>query len=560
MSTILTTRLKNHIDSNLLELMHVDDCHGDAAKIYSRGLVAICLAGLSGQPYSSIVKNITDGSRDNGIDGVYFDSARNKLYIVQSKWSAKGTGTIDTGDLRKFTAGVYDLLNEEWTKFNKRFTAISGSISSGIRKDPEIVLIAAYNSDNPLSDDCQKIVDAFLKENNSESQEVVSFKTFGLKHLVRTIKAVKSGAKSDVEINLLQWGEQKEPYYAVYGKVSCADVAEWYKSHDELLFSENIRGTLSDSDINVQIESAVLKSPQDFWYLNNGITAIADEIRRKPVGLGDQKESSYWNVSNIKIVNGAQTTGSIAKAYSRNSKAVEGAYVQIKVISLDKAPLDIANRITTATNTQNRVEPKDFLALDATQDGIAESFKKMGVQYCYRRGEKVLDLSKGLDVQELAMTLAVSGSGIANVVVAKRNAGSLTDPNGHYQKLFEQPVAAKQAWEAVKRWRCANEAVTTYGSTLNGRAAQLAVHGNRFLEHLLVRSEQKQIDSNIVKSYHDVLNQAIEELYSTDCYLAVLFKNAKKCQELRDKVASELNILTKTKPTKRVPRKSVEKK
>ncbi len=531
--------------------MSLEDCHGDAVKAYSRGLVGICLAGLSGQPYSNIVDYITDGAKDNGIDGVFFDSARNKLYIVQSKWSSKGTGTIETGELRKFTAGVYDLLNEEWGKFNARFSSISSSISSGIRKDPEIVLIAAYNSDNPLSGDCQAIVDEFLKENNSESQEVVSFKTFGLKHLVRTIKAVKSGAKSDVEINLLQWGEQKDPYYAVYGKVSCADVAEWYKTHDELLFSENIRGTLSDSDINSQIESAILKSPQDFWYLNNGITAIADEIRRKPVGLGDQKESSYWNVSNIKIVNGAQTTGSIAKAYGKNARAVEGAYVQIKVISLDKAPLDIANRITTATNTQNRVEPKDFLALDAMQDGIAESFKKMGIQYCYRRGEKVLDSSKGVDVQELAMVLAVSGANIANVVVAKRNAGSLTDPNGHYQKLFEQPVIAPQAWEAVKRWRCANEAVAAYGTTINGRAAQLAVHGNRFLEHLLVRSAHKNIDENTVKTYHEALNNVIEELYSTDCYLAVLFKNAKKCQELRDRISNQITLPLDSKPPRR---------
>lgn len=535
MSTILTNRIKNHIDSTLRDVMYLDDCANDPSNIYSRGLVGICLAGLSGQSYANVADYITDGTKDNGIDGVYYDTGRNKLYIVQAKWSTKGTGTIDTGDLRKFLAGVYDLLNEEWQKFNKRFRAIAATISSGIRKDPEIVLVAAFNSDNPVSDDCRKIVQEFLDDNNSDSQEVVSFKTFDLKHLVRTMKTVKSGAKSDVEVNLLQWGEQKEPYYAIYGKVSCADVAEWYKSHDELLFSENIRGTLSESDINVQIESALQTNPADFWYLNNGITAIAEEVVRKPIGLGDQKESSYWNVTNIKIVNGAQTTGSIAKAYAKNPKTVRKAYAQIKIISLENAPIDIANRITTATNTQNKVEPKDFLALDASQDGISESFKKLGVQYCFRRGEKVMDVAKGLDVQELAMTLAVSGSSIANVVVAKRNAGSLTDPNGHYQKIFDQAIVAKDAWETVKRWRTANEAVTAFAATLSGREAQLAVHGNRFLEHLLVRTAGKSIDAAAVQRHHATLKDAVDNLYS-DCYLAVLFKNAKKCEVLRNRV------------------------
>src|SRR3989442_12414823 len=158
MSTILTNRLKNHVDSTLRDLMYLDDCANDAENTYSRGLVAICLAGLSGYGYAQIVHHVTEGTNVNGIDGALFDSGRNKLYLVQSKWSKKGTGTIETGELRKFLAGVYDLLNEEWAKFNKRFKAIAPSISAGIRKDPEIVLVAAYNSDNPISPECQSII------------------------------------------------------------------------------------------------------------------------------------------------------------------------------------------------------------------------------------------------------------------------------------------------------------------------------------------------------------------------------------------------------------------
>ena len=355
MSTILANRVKNHITTSIRDVLDLSDCNNDEEKILSRGLASIALSGLTGLKYNEISKYITDGSKDNGIDAVYYDPSRNKLFLIQAKWSNKGTSTIATGDLRKFIAGTYDLLNEEWGKFNEKFKAISTEISKGIRNDPEIVLIATYNSDNPISSECKEIVDEFLKENNSDSQDVVAFEKFELKRIIRCVKAAKAGSKTDIEVNLLQWGEQADPYYSVYGKVSCADIAQWYVEHGDLLFTENIRNTLSDSDINLQIESSLLKSPKDFWYLNNGITAIADGIKRKLIGLGEQRDSSYWKISNIKIVNGAQTTGSIFSAHNKDSKATPQAYVQVKIISLEDSPLDLAGKITTATNTQNKV-------------------------------------------------------------------------------------------------------------------------------------------------------------------------------------------------------------
>jgi hypothetical protein len=539
MSIILSNRVKNHIDSIVKEHLFIADTNSEESKILSRGIVAICLAGLVGVPYEQVTKHIVDGPRDNGIDGVMYDKPRNKLFIVQAKWSNKGTSTIDTGDLRKFIAGVYDLLNEDWKKFNTRIQAISDEISKAIRNDPEIVLVAAYNSDNPISPDCQAIVKNFLDENNSDSQEVVTFRPFDLKRLLRTMKTVKSGAKSDVEINMLQWGEQKEPYYAIYGKVSCADIAEWHATHEDLLFSENIRNTLPESDINAQIESALIHSPSEFWYLNNGITAIADEVVRKPIGLGDQKESAYWKISNLKIVNGAQTTGSIVKAYSKNQKAVKQAYVQVKVISLEHAPIDIANRITTATNTQNRVEAKDFLALDPKQDGIAESMKKIGIQYCYRRGERVGDVANGLEIQELAMALAVSSDSMASVTTAKRNAGALTDPNAYYQKLFDKPIDASTGWSLVKKWRTVSAVVSNFASSLEGREAQLAVHGNRFLEHILLTTKGEFTVAR-VSTIHAALQALVDELHGKDCYFAVLFKNTKKCEILKTRISTKI--------------------
>jgi hypothetical protein len=114
MSTIHSNRIRNHIDASVKEHLFLDDCTNDSAKCYSRGITAICIAGLSGAPYSTIGRYVVDGARDNGVDGVYYDAVRNNLFIIQAKYSGKGSSTIETGELRKFIAGVYDLLNENW--------------------------------------------------------------------------------------------------------------------------------------------------------------------------------------------------------------------------------------------------------------------------------------------------------------------------------------------------------------------------------------------------------------------------------------------------------------
>jgi hypothetical protein len=532
MSIILTNRVKNHILNSVKDHLDIGDCIGDEAKQMSRGIVSIALAGLSGHKYADLTRYVTDGTKDNGIDGVFYDQSKNKLYLLQAKWSTKGTGTIETGELRKFIAGVYDLLNEDWSKFNKRFKDISNEISSGIKRDPEIIIVVAFNSDNEISSEAKLIITDFLEENNSDSQDVVSFIKFDIKKLIRTIKATQSGAKTDIEINLLQWGEQSDPYYSIYGKVSCADIAEWYSQHGDLLFSENIRNTLSDSDINLQIESTLLKNPKDFWYLNNGITAIADEIKRKPLGLGDQRESSFWKIANIKIVNGAQTTGSIYAANLKNPIVTKQGYVQVKIVSLENSPLDLSSKITTATNTQNRVEAKDFLALEELQSGLAESFGKINVRYYFRRGDKVIDPKDSLDVQELAMCLALSSESMSNVVIAKRNAGSLTDRNAHYPKLFTPGINVKSIWQSVQKLREITKILNDFGSSLSARDAQLAIHGNRFIEHVALTAYQNKISTEVLKEIHKNLMSTVDKLYP-ESYLAVLFKNAKKCDAMK---------------------------
>ncbi len=64
--------------------------------------------------------SVTDGGDDNGIDAVYYDEREKRLFIVQSKWIQSGKGEPDNGEVKKFVAGVRDLLNQAFDRFNAK--------------------------------------------------------------------------------------------------------------------------------------------------------------------------------------------------------------------------------------------------------------------------------------------------------------------------------------------------------------------------------------------------------------------------------------------------------
>ena len=118
---------------------------------------------------------------------------------------------------------------------------------------------------------------------------------------------------------------------------------------------------------------------------------------------------------------------------------------------------------------------------------------------------------------------------MSDVVMAKRNVGSLTDPNGHYRKLFTQNIDAGTAWEKVKKYRQVRGSLEKLVESQTGRSAQLSVHGNRFLEHIALSEDA--LTSAGIQEIHKRLDDGIQSTYP-ESYLAVLFKNAKKCEML----------------------------
>jgi SPX domain protein involved in polyphosphate accumulation len=73
----------------------------------TRGLAALAVSSLTDTPIQNLGSFITDGSKDGGIDMIYFDANELTLYLVQTKWHEDGRGSIELGDALKFIDGVF---------------------------------------------------------------------------------------------------------------------------------------------------------------------------------------------------------------------------------------------------------------------------------------------------------------------------------------------------------------------------------------------------------------------------------------------------------------------
>ena len=137
---------------------------------------------------------------------------------------------------------------------------------------------------------------------------------------------------------------------------------------------------LGSTEVNTTIVDTLLSSPQDFWYFNNGISALCRIVKKKPIG-GATRETGIFECYDLRVVNGAQTVGAIAHAAQKNPAAVANARVPFRLISLEQCPPDFGKKVTRYNNTQNRIDRRDFVALDIEKERIRGELILEGVTY-----------------------------------------------------------------------------------------------------------------------------------------------------------------------------------
>lgn len=188
---------------------------------------------------------------------------------------------------------------------------------------------------------------------------------------LQALYASKTG-KEDIIIDLTEFTEHGIPclmagsngeYTAYLCNIPGAILAKLYNTYGGRLLEGNVRSFLTaKGKINKGIRNTILNEPEMFFAYNNGIAATAYDVK---IEAGEICPL-ITEITSLQIVNGGQTTASLASALVNDKDRANGLkdiYVPMKlsVVTPEKA-MELIPNIAKYANKQNKVSDADFFS------------------------------------------------------------------------------------------------------------------------------------------------------------------------------------------------------
>ncbi|MPQ44065.1 AIPR family protein [Clostridium tarantellae] len=318
------------------------------------------------------------------IDGYYFDEVDKSCVILISDFSnSDELGTIRNTDVEKLfskmEAFVENSLNgyiKDKCEESSEGYSFSLELASRIK---EIIKFRFYIiSDRIISDRIKSINNKIIQDKSIE---------LNVWDISRAYNIAKSKMKKEsIEINLgdykikglssiLAVDCKKERYKSYLTAIPGDILANLYIKYGSRLLEGNVRSFLSiRGKVNKQIRSTILNEPEMFFAFNNGIAATATKVECENTenGLVIKK------LKDLQIINGGQTTASIANAVLQDKKDVSNIIVPMKLSIVDyEKSEEIIPIISRCANSQNKVDEADFFSNHPYHIRIEEYSRKM---------------------------------------------------------------------------------------------------------------------------------------------------------------------------------------
>ncbi|MEN3613885.1 AIPR family protein [Plantactinospora sp. ZYX-F-223] len=453
----------------------------------SRALAALAVQIETGCSEQQAAQTIIDGYDDQGIDAVAVSGPGKapRIWLVQSKWSHKGTAGFKQDEALKFLRGLDKILNAEYHLFNSKFQAAADKVDTALGNSKvQVTLVHALLGDTTLNPQVQMVIDEECAKLNF-ARPFVDVRVLGLKHFHRAILGDVAEPKINLDARIEGWSFQREPYEAYYGTISVVDVATWYEEHGRALFSKNIRDSLDLTEVNTGITETLLSAPENFWYFNNGITILCDSVGKTPRFLSAPGGVGEFQLVGASVVNGAQTVAAVHRALKQRPDSVNPGKVLVRFISLENCPEEFGTEVTKKTNTQNQVETRDFAALDQDQIRLREDFAvALQKTYAIKRGEREPEADTGCSIVEAAIALACAHRSAEHAARAKRDEDLLWERKT-YSAVFGRHPNAYRVWRSVLVLRKVRESLGRLDEDFLGRGSAVAAYGDLLVTHLV---------------------------------------------------------------------------
>ena len=346
---------------------------------------------------------VTNDPKDKEVDGVLIDDASRAVFIIQSKYRQRvGVRSEKRSDVLNFAQlghiltdpnkkGFQNLLNEvdpgvaqKLEEARKRllnrdyrlwlYYVTLGKCSASLRREAEeMVRFASRKTQFEMLDGRRLML-------------LMSDYLDGVAPPIPTLDLVMENGEGISLNGILQRYDSRSKIESWVFSMRGDAIAHMYELGGKRLFARNIRGFLGDTKINLSMVNTLKKEPDRFFYYNNGITILCDDAKRVSA-----KGKDILRVNNPQIINGQQTTRTLANHVDRASKA--SVVVRVIQVPRDESNGDdyfdtLISQIVEGTNWQNKIEASDLVSNDRRQVELQRELRKRGYLYLRKREKK----------------------------------------------------------------------------------------------------------------------------------------------------------------------------
>ncbi len=349
--------------------------------------------GAVPESIDDIEQCIVDGAYDDGADFAYRNNG--KVLIVQAKYHAgrKNQKADEVEHFRTILPRLHPHSNSK-AKQNEKLLDVVGDIdwtedifelifitlakvTQEVQKSVELGVVGSKDIQN-LSD-IEDRADLFVQDESALNDSYRNAETFDS---AVTEPIVISFNKKRSKSPWLKY-ESDSNRISYIGIINAGQLAAQVSKYRFRLFNLNIRNYVGDTRTNKDIITTATDHPDDFYFFNNGITAVATKIE-------ENEENRTLTMSDFSIINGAQTVRSIHKAHSKSENATH-ANVLIRITEVSykqgKNEEEFLENVTRYNNTQNAIKISDFRSNDKIQRSLEQHFNKLsrsGKKYRYK--------------------------------------------------------------------------------------------------------------------------------------------------------------------------------
>jgi hypothetical protein len=324
-------------------------------------------------PDAEICSEILVGQRSRNleVDAFSFDEADDSLHLYIALRDGGDvmppTVTLTEARERGFSRllGVFEQSRDGWLT---KHTEESRPIWALARRIETSSLPAALRL-NILSD---RMVSERLREippDQTREGIPITFQIWDVSRLKRIHEAHNVRDDLFVDFSFLSGGGLtglpaaggSEDYNAYLTVVPGEVLADLYIRHGSRLLEGNVRTFLGRrGNINKGIANTLAKEPGRFFAYNNGIAATASAVSTVD---GPGRTVVLTGITDLQIVNGAQTTASLAALKREGKLPPSSVFVPMKLsVVRPEIAADLIPRISRFANSQNSVRASDFFA------------------------------------------------------------------------------------------------------------------------------------------------------------------------------------------------------